>query len=650
MSEERRIQSAPAAPPVPDDEIPIDADPSSAPPVPPSPPIPKDRPSRRKAPQDDSPSARRVRARMTLRIPDDEVGRPTPLAQPAADPIEAMEEIKGHRIISVGPPPPDESTEAAPTPPVMEAAPRAYEREDSWGSSHGSYQPTIADIEPAPITPRDLPRFDADVTGEYATPISEEIPVSEDNAQTIAAPPDSSSEHLDLDDVTPFMPPVRPPPPKAEAKLTRVALPPPSPLPTDLPPVRPRMSAIRESDPVEEDVRFDEDELPAPTESQPEFLPLPMPDRKSEPGEAAEIAPEDLLAVESAPRKSPPTPPMRPKAKSYPPPPASTPPQSRSPVPGPVAPTQPSTPPINATPLTAPLLAGPLAAMVAAQPQPLPAAPSKTRLIVPNAPGLAPPAMTLEAAQRKRTRPWWEELFNDDFIRASAKLTDAQIATEVSFIEESLGVARDGGVVLDLACGMGLHAIELARRGYHVVGFDLSLAMLARAADEAQERGVKLNFLQGDMRDMTFDEAFDGVFSWSTSFGYFEEEKNAQVISRVHKALKPGGVFLLDVINRDYIIRQSPSLAWFEGEGCVCMDEMQVDFITSRMRVKRTMMLDDGRTKEIDYSIRVYSLHELGKILHEQGFKVAEVSGRVATPGVFFGNESPRTLILAEKR
>jgi hypothetical protein len=98
------------------------------------------------------------------------------------------------------------------------------------------------------------------------------------------------------------------------------------------------------------------------------------------------------------------------------------------------------------------------------------------------------------------------------------------------------------------------------------------------------------------------------------------------------------------------LIRQAPSLAWFEGDGCICMDEMQIDWITSRMRVKRTMMMDDGRSKEIEYSVRVYSLHELGKILHDHGFRVAEVSGRTATPGVFFGNESPRTLILAEKR
>lgn len=270
-------------------------------------------------------------------------------------------------------------------------------------------------------------------------------------------------------------------------------------------------------------------------------------------------------------------------------------------------------------------------------------------VFVPPASALAPPPMTDSAAARKKTRPWWEELFNDDFIRTMAKVSDSQIASEVTFIEESLG-CEAGAMVLDLACGTGRHAVELAVRGYQVVGFDLSLSMLARASDEAQDRKQKINFVQGDMREMTFDETFDGIYSWNTSFGYFDEEKNGAVIARVHKALKKGGQFLLDVVNRDYVVQQAPSLAWFEGDGCICMDEMTIDFITSRMKVKRTLMMDDGRTKEIEYSIRAYSLHELGKMLHDNGFRVAEVSGRTGTPGVFFGCESPRTLILAEKR
>jgi SAM-dependent methyltransferase len=345
-------------------------------------------------------------------------------------------------------------------------------------------------------------------------------------------------------------------------------------------------------EPDGEEVRF-EDETPTPSLPLAEVEPEST-DRRSEPGEAPEISLEEMVAVEAAP----PATSVRPA------------------------------PPIGKRPI------------------PLP--PKPPLVIVPPQLGNVAP-QSGEAATRRKGRLWWEDFFNDDYLRTLEKVTDDQIMREVDFIEESLGIER-GGAVLDLGCGTGRHAVELACRGYEVVGFDLSLAMLARAGDEAQDRGAKLNFVQGDMREMTFEEQFDGVFCWNTSFGYFEEEKNAQVVDRVHRALKAGGLFLLDVINREFLVRQSPSLAWFEGEGCVCMDEMIVDFITSRMRVKRTMMLDDGRSREVEYSMRTYSLHELGKILHEHGFKVCEVSGRLATPGVYFGNESPRTIILAEKK
>jgi SAM-dependent methyltransferase len=373
--------------------------------------------------------------------------------------------------------------------------------------------------------------------------------------------------------------------------------------PTPVPPPPP-LRAVAITEPEGEEVKFDDD-APTPAVPAVTYVDPPPPssdsERRSDPG--AEIAAEDLVAVE-------PLPPMRARLASTP-----------------------------------PLVPTAAARKGAAQPLPPVKAPL---VIVPPHVGVAPQSGEGSGLRRKG-RLWWEDLFNDDYLRTCEKLTEEQIAREVDFVEDSLGIER-GGAVLDLACGTGRHTIELARRGYEVVGFDLSLAMLARAGEDAQDHDAKVNFVQGDMREMTFEEQFDGVFCWNTSFGFFEEEKNALVIDHIHRSLRAGGLFLLDVINRDFLIRQSPSLAWFEGDGCVCMDEMSVDFITSRMKVKRTMMLDDGRSREIEYSLRVYSLHELGKILHDHGFKVCEVSGRVATPGVFFGNESPRTIILAEKR
>jgi SAM-dependent methyltransferase len=283
-----------------------------------------------------------------------------------------------------------------------------------------------------------------------------------------------------------------------------------------------------------------------------------------------------------------------------------------------------------------------------------PPPPPKRKGAVPPAPSERAVAQALEAPRfeplstKPRAKPWWEELFTDDFGRGILPPTESQVRREVDFIEDSLAVAK-GGVVLDLACGNGHHAVDLSSRGYGVVGFDLSLPQLAVAGEYAQQRGQKINFLQGDMRDMSFEEVFDGIYCWNTSFGYFEEERNFAVAQRVFKALRPGGSFLLDVINRDFVVEHQPSQVWFEGDSCICMDDMSVDFITSRLRVKRTMMLDDGRTRECAFSIRIYSLHELGKLLHDIGFRVTEASGHPAYPGVFFGATSPRVVILAQK-
>lgn len=288
-------------------------------------------------------------------------------------------------------------------------------------------------------------------------------------------------------------------------------------------------------------------------------------------------------------------------------------------------------------------------------PPPLPPKAPPPIKTAPPPPPVAAPAQApqkpsaLPEPSRRRQRPWWEDIFDDDFVRTMDRADTKIIHREVNFIEQCLGLEK-GATILDLACGTGKHAVELAKRGYAVVGYDLSLNMLALAADEAQEQGQKLNFLQGDMREMTFDQVFDGVYSWSTSFGYFDDEKNFDVLQRMQRALRTGGILVLDIINRDYVAPRQPSMVWFEGDGCVCMDEMQVDFFSSRLKVKRTAMFDDGRSREIDYSMRLYNLHEIGKMMHDADFKVLEVTGHPAHPGVFFGSESPRLIIVAERK
>jgi SAM-dependent methyltransferase len=542
--------------------------------------------------------APRRRGRLALRIPDDEVARP-----PSVEPEPPLSETNRHNAEAT-PIAADDSAALRPTriitinPPEMSASP---------GGDLGVAPPSPGDDgfddEPTPLVRRILRTpAPAAPAAPLAATLSFPPPPAAQPA-TASSPPAAASPAA-------ASPPAASPPAASSSVASSSAASPPaasssvasSPAPSARAPSFPPVSAQRAPAPV-----------PVPA-SPPPVIPAVAPalDTRTHATEG-ELSLDDLVALDTAP--STPAvvatlPAVRPRLPSHP----QAPPTSKKGSPAPAE--RPSKPPL---------------------------------VIVPPHMGNVVPQQPEGAPTRRKGRFWWEDLFNDDYLRANERLTEEQLLREVHFIEESLGIER-GGAVLDLACGTGQHAIELARRGYRVVAFDLSLPMLARAGDEAQERNAQLNFVQGDMREMTFVEQFDGVYCWNTSFGFFEEEKNALVVDRIHDALKSGGLFLLDVVNRDFIVPQSPSLAWFEGDGCVCMDEMVVDFITSRMRVKRTMMLDDGRSREIEFSIRVYSLHELGKMLHDHGFKVCEVSGRIATPGVFFGHESPRTIILAEKR
>jgi SAM-dependent methyltransferase len=249
---------------------------------------------------------------------------------------------------------------------------------------------------------------------------------------------------------------------------------------------------------------------------------------------------------------------------------------------------------------------------------------------------------------KKCSKPWYEEVFDEDYLRTLPFMTPEQTAREVKFIRDVLSPPV-GGEVLDVGCGYGRHTLGLAQQGLRLTGLDLSLPLLIRAADDAQRRGLAVNFVHADMREMTFNAQFDAAYCVLSSFGYFDEETNLRVASSIYRALKPGGRFLLDIINRDYIVGDLPSRVWWEGDGCVVLEEVDFNYHTSRVLVRRSVVFGNGRQIEHELSMRAYSLHEVGRLLRQAGLRVLEVSGGMATKSRFFGAASRNIIALCER-
>ena len=248
------------------------------------------------------------------------------------------------------------------------------------------------------------------------------------------------------------------------------------------------------------------------------------------------------------------------------------------------------------------------------------------------------------------TPEWPVAFFDDDYLRIyRPQFTGQRTDAEIDFIESTLATTA-GGDVLDLACGIGRHAIGMAKRGYRVTGLDFNAAYLDIAAAEALSAGVSVTWKAGDMRALGFDRAFDAVYSYFTSFGYFGDEQNECVLEEVAKALRPGGRFLLEMMNRDWLLTHPQQRSWTQREdGALLMEETTLEIAASRV-ASRQILIDPSGGPQVtkEFFLRAYTCAELSALLRRHGFDVREVSGGLDREP--YGTESRRLAILSERR
>jgi ubiquinone/menaquinone biosynthesis C-methylase UbiE len=225
-------------------------------------------------------------------------------------------------------------------------------------------------------------------------------------------------------------------------------------------------------------------------------------------------------------------------------------------------------------------------------------------------------------------KQWYEELFENYGEKYDGEPFVQGTAGECDFLESELNYDKSLKV-LDIGCGTGRHAIELTKRGYTVVGVDLSAAQLARARKKAKEEHLHIDFLQGDARRLAFTEEFDAaIMLCEGGFSLMEtDEMNFEILKGAARALKKPGKFIFTTLNGLFALYHSVEkfCAAMEKEGQSTYRGNTFDLMTFRDFGVATIEDDAGVEKEIKSNERYYVPCEITWLAGQAGFKKAEI-------------------------
>jgi D-alanine-D-alanine ligase len=202
---------------------------------------------------------------------------------------------------------------------------------------------------------------------------------------------------------------------------------------------------------------------------------------------------------------------------------------------------------------------------------------------------------------------------------------DLQVSrAEADVICDVLGLSAHEKI-LDLCCGQGRHAMELARRGFrNIEGLDRSHYLIQKAKERAKIEGLPVRFREGDARKLPYPaDCFDVVLILGNSFGYFETlQDDLRVLREVLRVLKPWGKLLVDIADGEYLKEnfQRRSWEWIDSKLFVCRERslsLDEERLVSREVITH---VSKGVIADQFYAERLYSKESLAKLLKEARF------------------------------
>jgi len=228
---------------------------------------------------------------------------------------------------------------------------------------------------------------------------------------------------------------------------------------------------------------------------------------------------------------------------------------------------------------------------------------------------------------QKKNATWYKEIWTLDIKNHS---WTEETKHQVDFLIKTLDLTG-GEKILDLACGFGRHSLELARRGFTVVGVDITKEYVEDATLQALQENLPASFLHKDIREVDFQEEFDVVLNMADgAIGYLEnEEENLKIFDVVAKALRPGGKHIMDIMSADYADDHFPCDLWSAGENGITLSKFEWDRDSQIMLYGQNdfaygEMLTVPQFERGD-PIRLYHRKEVEEIMRQRGMAVKQI-------------------------
>lgn len=239
---------------------------------------------------------------------------------------------------------------------------------------------------------------------------------------------------------------------------------------------------------------------------------------------------------------------------------------------------------------------------------------------------------------------WFKSAFNDFYPVVYAHRTANAAAPEAAFALRCLDI-QSGERVLDLCCGDGRHLAHLLKRTSRVVGLDYSRGLLQQAARATSGSAA---LVRADMRDIPFAGVFDAVVNFFTSFGYFvTREENARVARSIAQALKPGGRFLIDYLNDQYVKRTLVPHSVRVTEGYEVHERRWINAEDQRINKITRVRKEGCAVREMSESVQLYTPDEFGELLQRGGLRVDHFWGDYA--GAPLSEACPRMIAVGHR-